>query len=84
MRGAEYVGPARTAVGYWVVPHAEGYPALVRGAAGNGFVQGEVYRVEPAHLSELDEFEECPALYRREPIELDDGSEVEAYLKGPV
>lgn len=82
MGGAEYVGLARTSAGYCVIPHAEGYPALVRSVGSSSFVWGEIYRVQPAHLGLLDEFEECPTLYQRQPIELEDGTRVDAYLIG--
>jgi gamma-glutamylcyclotransferase (GGCT)/AIG2-like uncharacterized protein YtfP len=53
------------------------YPAMVRGTA---HVLGELYQVSDAVLRALDEFEDHPTLYRREPIMLDDGRDARAYL----
>jgi gamma-glutamylcyclotransferase (GGCT)/AIG2-like uncharacterized protein YtfP len=67
-----------------LVSYLDGYPALVRGAAGQGgVVSGEVYRVDSAQLGRLDDFEECPELYQRQEIELEDGSTAEAYVITP-
>lgn len=54
------------------------FPALV--ANGKTAVVGEVYDVSPFILSYLDRIEGHPDMYRRTPIELDDGTEVEVYL----
>jgi len=78
MRGAEFEGPARTTTGFRLIRHGD-YPALVAG--GEGSVEGEVYRVDAALLDELDEFEGCPELYRRERVMLDDGSFAETYRR---
>ena len=39
------------------------YPALLEG--GRTPVRGEIYDIEPALLAALDEYEDCPRLYRR-------------------
>lgn len=54
------------------------YPALLEG--GGTSVLGEVYEVTRAELAALDRLEGHPTFYRREPIELEDGAVVEAYL----
>jgi gamma-glutamylcyclotransferase (GGCT)/AIG2-like uncharacterized protein YtfP len=69
--------PAKTQVGYGLVRLGE-YPALHTGAAGR--VDGELYRVSPELLSELDTFEGCPELYQRACIVVDDGSTAIAYV----
>jgi gamma-glutamylcyclotransferase (GGCT)/AIG2-like uncharacterized protein YtfP len=57
------------------------YPALVRG--GETAVVGEVYEVDAETLAELDRLEAHPDFYRREPVRLEDGEEVLAYLLEP-
>jgi gamma-glutamylcyclotransferase (GGCT)/AIG2-like uncharacterized protein YtfP len=58
------------------------FPALVRGGATA--VRGEVYAVAPPTLAALDALEGYPGYYRREPVELDHGEEVLAYLLEPA
>jgi gamma-glutamylcyclotransferase (GGCT)/AIG2-like uncharacterized protein YtfP len=53
----------------------EGYPALVPGQRA---VRGELYRIETADLSALDEFE--GAGYGRQEIELEGGTRALSYL----
>lgn len=80
LAGATLLGPARTKMGYRLIRYCDGYPGLVPASNSESSVEGELYAVHPAHLSELDAFEECPTLYRREAIELDDQQIVQAYL----
>ncbi len=54
------------------------YPALVEGGATA--VAGEIYEIDPDLLPILDEFEDCPRLYRRVPVELADGGTAAAYV----
>src|SRR5690606_19616506 len=54
------------------------FPGLFAG--GHTPVVGEVYEVDAATLARLDRLEGHPSFYRREPIALDDGERVEAYL----
>lgn len=77
MGGAVFEGSATTRRGY-ALYDLGAYPALV--PAGEGTVRGEVYSVSPEHLERLDRYEGCPDLYRREVIELSDGSRAEAYV----
>lgn len=53
------------------------FPGLV---AGTSKVRGEIWRVNKQTLSELDIYEGHPILFRREPIELEDGERVETYM----
>lgn len=75
MRGARFVRRA-TVYGYCLRVVGQ-YPAMV--PEPDGSVQGEVYGVTPEHLAALDEFEDCPDLYRREAVRLGDGSTAFAY-----
>jgi gamma-glutamylcyclotransferase (GGCT)/AIG2-like uncharacterized protein YtfP len=77
MAGAVFEGSATTQRGY-ALHDLGAYPALV--SAVDGAVLGEVYRVDPEHLEQLDRYEGCPDLYRRESILLSDGSRADAYL----
>jgi gamma-glutamylaminecyclotransferase len=71
------LGPARTLPAYELYDLG-GYPGLVPG--GVTVVLGELYEVDAATLSRLDELEEHPRFYRRTPIVLADGRTAEAYL----
>jgi gamma-glutamylaminecyclotransferase len=77
MRGATFEGSVVTMTGYALYDLGE-YPALV--ADGDGVVEGEVYLVTGDHLAELDRYEGCPELYRRELVRLADCSLAEAYV----
>ena len=57
------------------------FPGLVAG--GTTPVWGEVYEVGPQVLAGLDRLEGHPRFYRRTPITLADGMEVETYLLPP-
>jgi gamma-glutamylaminecyclotransferase len=77
LEGAGFIGPAITAAAYTLIDLGT-CPGLVAG--GRTAVAGELYRVQPDHLRELDRFEEHPHVYRRGPLVLSDGTAVEAYL----
>lgn len=78
-----FVRIANTAPGYRLLLLGE-YPALAFDADATGSVEGELYRVSDALLLELDRFEGCPELYRREAIGLDDGSTALSYVISPA
>jgi gamma-glutamylcyclotransferase (GGCT)/AIG2-like uncharacterized protein YtfP len=88
LKGAEFLGEARTEPGYCLV-HCGSYPGLVKGladpaglmdfAASEG-VFGELYRVDAALLAELDRFEDVPHEYERAVIRLSGDAEAQAYL----
>jgi gamma-glutamylcyclotransferase (GGCT)/AIG2-like uncharacterized protein YtfP len=80
----EYIGTCWTAPGYdlW----ADYYPWMDRADSTNK-VLGEVYAVDAATLARLDRAEGHPSYYRRQPILLEEGTDipgpVEAYLHRP-
>jgi len=74
---ARLVGEAHTLPEYELVDFGE-FPALVPGGATRVF--GEVYAVDGMTLATLDELEDHPAYYRRTPVTLEDGAEVQVYL----
>jgi len=74
------LGPVRTAPGYRLVRYRDGYPGLVLVPSSAESVAGELYAVDEGLLAELDVFEDCPTLYQRVSIELDDERKVEAYV----
>jgi gamma-glutamylcyclotransferase (GGCT)/AIG2-like uncharacterized protein YtfP len=74
LRGARFIGVARTAPAYAVVDVA-GYPAMV---PGKDEVRGEIFDVDAPLLQHLDLFEGRG--YRRETVVLVGGERAEAYL----
>ena len=78
--GQRFLGPAVTAPRYRLVDLGP-YPGLVHDDANGLAVSGELWEVTDEQLKELDFFEGCPALYRREAVEVvgADGP-VEAYF----
>lgn len=80
LRGAELLGEVRTPPRFEL--HDLGrYPALVRG--GRTRVIGELYAVDPETLVMIDALEGHPTYYRRAPITLEGGEQVETYLLEP-
>lgn len=76
LAGATFVGPVRTAPEYTLVDLGP-YPALVEN--GRVSVVGEVYLVDKKQRFTLDVKKECPVLFQRIEVRLDDGSRAEAY-----
>ena len=74
---AHYLGPARTEPAFELVDLGT-YPAMVPG--GHTAVWGELYAVDAPTLATVDELEEHPRFYHRQPIRLEDGAEALAYL----
>jgi gamma-glutamylaminecyclotransferase len=68
MRGQEFLGAAATAPRYRVVDLGA-HPGLVRDPNGLA-IHGELFAVDARGLAELDEFEEVPGPFVREPIEV--------------
>src|SRR5258708_38582505 len=54
------------------------FPGLI--AAGSTSIVGDVYAVDDRTLLALDRLEGHPRLYRRTPIELEDGERIESYV----
>jgi gamma-glutamylaminecyclotransferase len=79
LTGQEFIGPAWTAPRYRLYL-AETHPCLVEAKEEGRAVRGEVWRVDAPTLRALDEFEEVPTPFNRQAIELDDGTQVQAYL----
>ncbi len=77
LAGAVLVGAATT-VPAFALYDLGAFPGLV--AAGEQVVTGEIYEVDAAGLARLDRLEGHPSFYRRTPITLADGDEVETYL----
>jgi gamma-glutamylaminecyclotransferase len=66
----KFIGPASTVPGYRLFLVAD-YPGLVRDKTDHRGVQGELWSVDSAKLTELDAFEGIPEkLYRRESVML--------------
>lgn len=76
LAGSRLLGPARTKAEYYLVDLGV-YPALVPG--GQVSVTGELYMVSKATRFELDVKRQCPVLFQRIRVTLEDGSEAEAY-----
>jgi gamma-glutamylaminecyclotransferase len=74
---ASFVGPAQTVAAFTLI-RWQGYPGLRRG--GSTGVRGELYRVSPALLGALDEFEGHPTLFQRDRIPLAGGGSAQAYF----
>lgn len=76
LAGATFAGPARTAPSYALVDLGP-YPALLEN--GHVSVVGELYLVDRKRRFVLDVKKECPALFQRIEVRLEDGSTAEAY-----
>jgi gamma-glutamylcyclotransferase (GGCT)/AIG2-like uncharacterized protein YtfP len=74
--GATLVGPVRTAPIYALVDLVV-YPALI--GSGRVSVHGELYLVSKRHRFAVDVKKECPVLFHRRTVELEDGTEAETY-----
>lgn len=73
---AVFVGPAKTAARYTLVDLGP-YPALLEN--GRSSIVGELYVVDRKQRFVLDVKKECPVLFHRIEVELEDGSRAEAY-----
>ena len=80
MRGQQYLCDAVTAPKYRIYDLGA-HPALVMDLAQGMSVHGELWEVSGSALAKLDEFEEVPTWFNREPIEvLNYPDPVEAYF----
>ena len=74
---AEYAGNSRTLPAFKLVDLGP-YAALVAG--GTLAVDGEVYLVDAKQRFAIDVKHECPVLFQRVTIALEDGSQAETYV----
>ncbi|MCC6649382.1 MAG: gamma-glutamylcyclotransferase [Polyangiaceae bacterium] len=77
LAGAALLGAATTTPTFTLYDLGA-FPGLV--ACGEHVVAGEVYEVDAVGLAHLDRLEGHPSFYRRTPITLADGADVETYL----
>ena len=73
---ARYLRSAKTTAA-WTLHDLGAFPGIIE---GEGVVEGELYRVSPGLLVELDELEGCPDFYRREVISLEGGERASLYV----
>jgi gamma-glutamylaminecyclotransferase len=73
VRHCEFLGTARTAPGYTLVRVAW-YPGMIRRDGAPGVI-GELYRVDPATLADLDFIEGVPEIFTRAAVPLAGGPE---------
>ncbi|HEU4404538.1 MAG TPA: gamma-glutamylcyclotransferase family protein [Polyangiaceae bacterium] len=76
MKGARFLGPARTLARY-ALYHLGHYPGMTEGTQA---VEGELYEVDAGLLAALDAFEGHPTYFRRGPVALEGGGRAEGYL----
>ena len=74
---SKFVGPGKTEPAFDFV-NLGGFPAMIWGGVTQ--VVGEIYEVDNKTLARLDRLESHPDMYRREPIVLEDRTEVQAYV----
>lgn len=73
---AKFLGRRRTR-SHFTMLSLGAFPALVRGRRA---IEGELYEVDSATLADLDRLEGAPRFYRREAVELADGTAAELYV----
>ncbi len=56
------------------------FPGIVESGRSSDVVRGEVYEVSDENVFDLDRFEGCPRLYRRQLVKLTDGTLAETYV----
>jgi gamma-glutamylaminecyclotransferase len=77
LKNADYLGVGQTEPEFTML-NLGAFPGVIDG--GDTSITGEIYDVTPTELRRLDQLEGHPDFYRRTPIELVDGTEVEVYL----
>ncbi|MCB1783132.1 MAG: gamma-glutamylcyclotransferase [Alphaproteobacteria bacterium] len=85
LKSARFIGEARTAAAVYsmrcAVDTAAGYPYPAVMDGGAGFISGDVYDgVDDALLARLDDLEELGTEYRRDMVDLSDGTQAWIYL----
>ncbi len=77
LAAARHLGPARTQASYKLADLGV-YPALIEGGAVS--VAGELYVIDKKQRFAIDTLKECPVLFQRGVVTLEDGSQAEAYF----
>jgi gamma-glutamylaminecyclotransferase len=80
LAGARALGPLTTRAEFQLVDLGP-YAAIVR--AGSTSIVGELYALDAMVLARIDVKREVPILFRRESIELSDGTRADTYLMPP-
>lgn len=78
MRTADLIGPARTVPAFTMYSTTSSFPMVMRG--GTTAILGELYEVGIETLERLDRLEGHPHWYRRELVQLADGTNASMYL----
>lgn len=73
LRDAEFVGEAMTLDDNFGMATNGSFPAVYRNPLAKAKVTGELYRVTPAQLRVVDELENHPDWYVREPVQTTGG-----------
>lgn len=77
LEGAPFLGEARTAARHTLVD-LDFYPVLL--VSGNVSIVGELYQISRQLRFKLDVHHQCPVLFRRATVQLEDGTEAETYV----
>lgn len=84
LAGQEFLGEAVTAPRYRVFDLGE-YPGMVRDEESSLAIRGELFAVGECCLAELDDFEDVPNWFVREPVEVSGHEQVWAFfLNTPI
>lgn len=75
-----FIGPGETAPSYTMLGLG-GFPGVIKG--GSTAIKGEVFEITDGVRKDLDGLEGHPSFYKRTPITLADGTDVETYLLQP-
>ncbi len=75
--GARLVGEFRTETAYELMNMGP-FPAMVEGGATA--VAGEVYAIGARKIPQLDDYEDCPRLFYRSAVRLQQGPAAQAYF----
>lgn len=79
LEGQKFVGEAVTKMSEFLL-RSRGIPYVHRIGAGGNKIKGEVYEIDDNCLEHVDGLEGHPNWYRREEVELHDGSKAWIYI----
>lgn len=79
LKDQEFLGPKATSANY-ILYNLGGFPGLRRVEENGKSIKGELYKIDDKCRQAMDYMEGHPDLFRRDLIELEDGTEVMAYL----